>query len=105
VPVPEPQWPDDYFELQESPVDAAMELPLAPEAPFALQDPFGVDEWAAGLPDKPPFDLNLPACAPRAGRPGGEPHASLNETTNSAYSRGASDDDPPAHSLLDLNLE
>ena len=44
MPVLEPQWPDDYFELQEPPVDAAMELPFAPVAPLALEDPFGAEE-------------------------------------------------------------
>jgi DNA helicase II / ATP-dependent DNA helicase PcrA len=89
VPVPEPRWPDDYFELQEPPVDAALELPFAPVAP--LEDPFGADEWATGIPEEPPSGLHLA---------GGD-----EKTTNNTYSRGTSGDDPPAHSLLDLNLE
>jgi DNA helicase-2/ATP-dependent DNA helicase PcrA len=91
VPVPEPEWPDEYFELQEPPVDAALESPLAPEAPLALEDPFGPDGWADEMPDEPPFDLDLP---------GGD-----EKTTDDTYSRGTSDGDSPAHSLLDLNLE
>jgi DNA helicase-2/ATP-dependent DNA helicase PcrA len=93
VHIPEPDWPDEDFELFDLPVDVA------------LEEPFDAPEGRTGeLPDEPPPGLDQP--------PGDDLSACPGDATISApagaASAGASPARPaggPAHSLLDLNPE
>jgi DNA helicase-2/ATP-dependent DNA helicase PcrA len=86
VRVPEPEWPEEDFELLDPPVDVALEEPFAP--------PTG---YLSGPPEEPTGDFDL--------APDDECPEEPGEVVEGMPDRKAHDDASPAHSLLDLNLE